>query len=122
MLKDALPHAGLGPAAEPAVRVLPIARALGQIAPRNSDAVSIHNPFDERAIITRGDADVPGLGRRFCLAAPQLAAVHLDLSRGELHCAEVSQTRRRLLPESPDALFMPPSHRARCWVPVDYVA
>jgi hypothetical protein len=54
MLKDALPYAGLGPAAEPPVRVLPVAKALGQIAPGNSGAVPIHNRFDESAIVAGG--------------------------------------------------------------------
>lgn len=64
MLKDALPHAGLGPAAEPSVRVLPIAKALGQIAPGNSGAVSIHNRFDEAAIVAGSYPDVPRLTRK----------------------------------------------------------
>jgi hypothetical protein len=63
MLKDPLPNPGPGSAAEPPVRVLPIAKALWQIAPRNSGAVSIQNRFDESAIIAGGDADVPNFTR-----------------------------------------------------------
>jgi len=69
MLKDVLPHAGLGPAAEPSVRILPIAKALGQIAPGDSGAVSIHNRFDESAIVTGGYPDVPRLPRKQILDA-----------------------------------------------------
>jgi hypothetical protein len=64
MLKDALPHPGLGPAAEPSVRVLPIAKALGQIAPGNSGAVAIQNRFDEAPIILSGGANMPDSSRQ----------------------------------------------------------
>ena len=67
MVKEALPHAGLGPAAEPPVRVLPIAKALGQIAPRDPGAVPIHNRFDESAIVAGGCPSVPGLPRKQAL-------------------------------------------------------
>jgi hypothetical protein len=59
MLKDALPYAGLGPAAEPPVRVLPLAKALGQIAPGNSAAVPIHNRFESAIVAGRYPAS-PG--------------------------------------------------------------
>jgi len=64
MLKDALPHGALGPATEPPVRVLPITKALGQIAPGNSSAVPIHNRFDESAIVAGGYPGVPRLPRK----------------------------------------------------------
>ena len=51
----------LGPAAEPAVGVLPVAKAFRQVAPRNSGAVAIEHRFDESAVVLSGDADIARL-------------------------------------------------------------
>ena len=58
MLKQPLPHPGLGPAAEPPVSIFPITQALGQITPGNSRTVAIDNRFDESTIVARGRADM----------------------------------------------------------------
>ena len=42
------------------VRVLPVAKPLRQIAPRNSGAVAVEHRFDESAIVVRGDTDITG--------------------------------------------------------------
>jgi hypothetical protein len=39
------------------MRVLPIAKALGQISPRDTSAVAVQNSFDKKAIIFSGDAN-----------------------------------------------------------------
>ena len=61
VLEEALPHPFLGPTAEPLVGVLPIAKPLRQVAPRDSGAVAIEYRFDKSAIVVGGDADVTGL-------------------------------------------------------------
>src|SRR6516165_12094824 len=50
VLKDVLPYAGFGPAAEPPVRLLPVAEALRQVAPWYSCAVSIQHRLDKPTI------------------------------------------------------------------------
>ena len=61
VLEEALPHSFLGSTAEPLVGVLPIAKPLRQVAPRNSGAVAVEHRFDEAAIAVGGDADITGL-------------------------------------------------------------
>jgi len=57
MLKDALPHAGLGPAAETPMDVLPVTEALRQVAPGHAGAIAIQHGLDEQAIVRRGHPD-----------------------------------------------------------------
>jgi hypothetical protein len=49
-----------GPAAEPLVGVLPVAKPFRQVAPRNSSAVAVEHRFDESTIVAGGDADITG--------------------------------------------------------------
>jgi hypothetical protein len=58
--EHALPNPVLGPAAEPPMCVLPAAKALGQVAPRNSSAIPIEHRFDKPTIVMGGRADAPG--------------------------------------------------------------
>ena len=58
VLKDALPYLSFGPAAEPSMRVLPVAESLRQVAPRYSSTVSIQNRLDEAAIVAGGYTDI----------------------------------------------------------------
>jgi DNA transformation protein and related proteins len=58
VLKDALPYAGFGPAAEPPVRILPVAEALRQVAPWCSP---VQNRLDKPKIVTGGCTDVAQL-------------------------------------------------------------
>ena len=60
VLEEALPYPFLGPAAEPLVRVLPVAKPFRQVAPRNSGAVAVEHRFDEATIVAGGDADITG--------------------------------------------------------------
>ena len=43
------------------MRVLPVAEALRQVAPRYASAVSIQNRLDETAIVAGGYTDITGL-------------------------------------------------------------
>jgi hypothetical protein len=64
MLEDLLPDPALGPAAEPAMGVLPIAESLRQIAPRDAGAVAIENRFDESTIVLGSGADMTDPARQ----------------------------------------------------------
>ena len=57
MLKHSLPDAGLGPAAETAVDVLPVAKVFRQVAPRNAGSVAVQHRFHEQAVIRRRHPD-----------------------------------------------------------------
>src|SRR5262244_4665352 len=61
MLKDALPYAGFGPAAEPPVRILPVAEALRQVAPWYSCTVPVQHRLDKATIVLGGCADIARL-------------------------------------------------------------
>ena len=60
VLEEAVPHPFLGLAADWLVRVLPVAKPVRQVAPRNSGAVAIQHRFNEAAIVAGGDADITG--------------------------------------------------------------
>src|SRR5215471_8368645 len=61
VLKDALPDTGFGPAAEPPVRILPVTKALRQVAPWYSRTVPVQHRLDKPAIVTAGGTDVAQL-------------------------------------------------------------
>ena len=61
MLEDLLPDAGLGPAAEALVRILPVAEALRQIAPGDSRTVPVQHRLDKATIVAGGGTDVAQL-------------------------------------------------------------
>jgi hypothetical protein len=67
VLEHALPDPVVGPATEPPMRVLPVAEALRQVAPRNPGAVAIENRFDEATIVAGGDTNIPGFSGSRCL-------------------------------------------------------
>ena len=69
VLKQPFPHPGLGPAAKPPVRILPITKALRQITPGNSSTVAIDNRFDESTIVLSGCADMTDSPRQQVLDA-----------------------------------------------------
>jgi hypothetical protein len=58
VLKDTLPDAGFGPAAEPPVRILPVAEALRQVAPRYSRTVPVQHRLDKPTIVLGGCTDI----------------------------------------------------------------
>ncbi len=57
-LQHSLPNPALGPASEPSMDILPTAKALGQLAPRNSGAIAIEDRFDKATVVLGGGADV----------------------------------------------------------------
>src|ERR1700741_800622 len=52
-------NAALGPSVEALIHDLPVAKALGQIAPRDAGAKPEENGFDEQGIVRRRAAHVP---------------------------------------------------------------
>jgi hypothetical protein len=58
MLEDLLPDAGLSPAAEPLVGILPVAEALRQIAPGDPGSVAIEHRLDESTVVFGRHADM----------------------------------------------------------------
>jgi hypothetical protein len=61
VLKDALPYAGFGPAAEPSVRILPVAKALRQVAAWYSGTEPVQYRLDKATIVAGGCTDVAQL-------------------------------------------------------------
>src|SRR5262249_54600694 len=59
--KDALPYAGFGPAAEPPVRILPVAEALRQVPPWDSRTVPVQHRLDKATIVARGGTNAAPL-------------------------------------------------------------
>jgi hypothetical protein len=55
-LENPLEDAALGPSVEALIDDLPVAKALGQITPRDAGAKSEENGFDEQAIVGRRTA------------------------------------------------------------------
>jgi len=58
VLEHALPHAGLGPAAEAPLHLDPTAEALGQIAPRDAGAEAVEHRLNEQPVVPGGHAHV----------------------------------------------------------------
>src|SRR5262245_43135800 len=61
VLKDALPYTGFRPAAEPPVRILPVAEALRQVAPWYSRTIPVQHRLDKATIVLGGCADIAQL-------------------------------------------------------------
>jgi len=79
--KDALPYAGFGPAAEPPVRILPVAEALRQVASWYSGTVPVQHRLDKATIVLGGCPDVAQLAGKqvldpFPLVVAQSIAGH----------------------------------------------
>jgi hypothetical protein len=56
MFEDPLPDAGLRPATEAAMRVVPVSETCWQIPPGNAGSVTINDGLNEQSIVSRGDA------------------------------------------------------------------
>src|SRR5262249_59287960 len=59
--KAAPPSPGFAPAADPPVRILPVAEALRQVAPWYSCTVPVQHRLDKATIVTGGGTDVAQL-------------------------------------------------------------
>src|SRR6516162_8123576 len=91
VLEEALPHSFIGPAAEPPVGVLPVAKPFRQIAPRNSGTVAVEHRFDESAIVVGGDADITGFaGQPVLDSLPLVIAKCISVHRSALFQADPS--------------------------------
>ena len=62
--ENPLENAALGPSVEALIDDLPVAKALGQIAPRDAGAKPEENGFDEQAIVRRRAAHMAFTARR----------------------------------------------------------
>jgi hypothetical protein len=62
--ENPLENAALGPSVEALIDDLPVAKALGQIAPRNAGAKPEQNGFDEQAIVRRRAANMAFTARQ----------------------------------------------------------
>src|SRR5215472_10740452 len=58
MLEDFLPDAGLAPAAEPLMGILPVAQSLRQITPGDAGAVAIEHRLYESTVVFGSHADM----------------------------------------------------------------
>ena len=58
MLENALENSALGPPVEALIDDLPVAKALRQIAPRNSCPVSIQNRINKQSIVVGGAPNI----------------------------------------------------------------
>ena len=66
-LENPLENAALGPSVEALIDDLPVAKALGQIAPRDAGAKPEQNGFDEQAIVPRRTPTWPSRPGRMSL-------------------------------------------------------
>ena len=89
VLKDALPYAGFGPAAEPPVRILPVAEALRQVAPGYSRTVPVQHRLDKATIVTGGGTDVaPLAGKQILNPFPLVIAKSIAGSASAFYKAD----------------------------------
>src|SRR4051794_10275869 len=58
-LKNPLPDTGFSPAAEAAMDVLAVAKALRQVAPGDAGAIAVENGIDEQAVVRGGPTNRP---------------------------------------------------------------
>jgi len=57
-LENTFENAALRPSIEALINNLPIAKALRQIAPRDTSSISVENRFDEQSIVRRSASDM----------------------------------------------------------------
>src|SRR6204780_5695745 len=77
-----LENAALGPSVEALIDDLPVAKALGQIAPRNAGAKPEQNGFDEQAIVRRRAANMAFTARQNILDPIPLAVAQCISAHG----------------------------------------
>ena len=77
--ENPLENAALGPSVEVLIDNLPVAKALGRIAPRDAGAKSEENGFDEQAIVRRRAANM-ALAARQNVLDPILLIVEQPIS------------------------------------------
>jgi hypothetical protein len=83
--ENPLENAALGPSVEALIEDLPVAKSLGQIAPRDAGAKSEENGFDEQPIVRRRAADMALAARQNVLdPIPLIVAQPISSHRSAL--------------------------------------
>ena len=109
--ENPLENAALGPSVEALIDDLPVAKALGQIAPRNAGAKPEENGFDEQAIVRRHAAHMAFTARQNILdPIPLVVAQCISSHRSAPPRADHSRVRHLLIRESPAR----PKHKTFC--------
>ena len=109
--ENPLENAALGPSVEALIDDLPVAKALGQIAPRNAGAKPEENGFDEQAIVRRRAAHMAFTARQNILdPIPLVVAQCISSHRSAPPRADHSRVRHLLIRESPAH----PKHKTFC--------
>jgi len=114
VLKDALPYAGFGPAAEPPMRILPVAKALRQVAPWDPRTVPVQHRLDKATIVPGGGTGVAPLagkqvldpfplvvaksiaGSCVSLLQSRLCMIHINFCLGRLFLLLIVPARTRV--------------------------
>ena len=100
--ENPLENAALGPSVEALIDDLPVAKALGQIAPRNAGAKPEENGFNEQAIVRRRAAHMAFTARQNILdPIPLVVAQGISSHRSAPPRADHSRVRHLLIRESP---------------------
>jgi hypothetical protein len=109
--ENPLENAALGPSVEALIDDLPVAKALGQIAPRNAGAKPEQNGFDEQAIVRRRAANMAFTARQNILdPIPLVVAQCISSHRSAPPRADHSRVTHLLIRESPAH----PKHKTFC--------
>ena len=100
-LENPLENAALGPSVEALIDDLPVAKALGQIAPRNAGAKPEENGFDEQPIVRRRAAHMAFAARQNVFdPIPLVVAQCISSHRSAPPRADRSRVRHLLIRES----------------------
>ena len=67
MLEYAASDARFGPTAEAPVYILPVAKRLRQVSPRDAGAITEQDGFDKQAVVRRCHSDATGAARQHVL-------------------------------------------------------
>ena len=109
--ENPLENAALGPSVEALIDDLPVAKALGQIAPRDAGAKPEENGFDEQAIVRRRAAHMAFTARQNVFdPIPLVVAQCISSHRSAPPRADHSRVRHLLIRES----LADPKHKTFC--------
>ncbi len=88
-LEDTFENVAFAPPPEAPVRVLPIAEALGKIAPGNAGAIAIQNRLDKAPVVDRRPAHVAFSARQKILdPTPLVIPQAITTHQSALQCAD----------------------------------
>src|SRR3974390_291056 len=110
-LENPLENAALGPSVEALIDNLPVAKALGQIAPRDAGAKPEENGLDEQAVVRRRAAHMAFTARQNVFdPIPLVVAQCISSHRSAPPRADHSRVRHLLIRES----LAYPKHKTFC--------